>query len=64
MRKKPRGHQLKGKLIIGRCQSPLLQPAECGCAITEPRYRHPPGDAASLSGNNAGSRTGGTGKTV
>ena len=50
MRKKPRGHQLKGKLIIGRCQSPLLLPAECGCAITEPDYRHPPADVASQSG--------------
>ena len=52
------------KLIIGWCQSPLRQPAECGCAITEPDYRHPPGDAAPLSRNNAGSRNGDTGKTV
>ena len=63
-RKKPRGHQWKGKLIIGWCQSPLHQPAECGCAITKPAYRHPTGDAASQSGNNAGPRNGGTGRIV
>ena len=61
---KAKGTPVKGILIIGRCQSPLLQPAECGCAITEPDYLHPRGDAASLSGNSAGSRNGGTGKTV
>ena len=62
--KKPRGHQWKGKLIIGQCQSPLRQPEECGCAITEPDYQHPPADAASGSGNNAAPTNGGTGKTV
>ena len=39
----------------------LRQPAERGCAITEPDYRHPPGDAASQSENNTGPRKGGTG---
>ena len=37
---------------------------ECGCAITEPDYQHPPEDATSQSGNNAGPRNGGTGKMV
>ena len=63
-RKKLRGYQWKGKLIIGRCQSPLRQPAECGCAITEPDYRHPAWDGASQSRSNVGPRNGRTGKTV
>ena len=34
-------------MIIVQCQSPLRQPTECGYAITEPDYVHPPGDAYS-----------------
>ena len=63
-RRKRQGHQWKSKLIISRYQSPLRQPAGCGCAITEPEYGHPPGDVASQSGNNAELRNGGTGKTA
>ena len=63
-RKKLRGYQWKGKLIIGQFQSPLRQPAECGCTITKPDYQHPPGVAASQNGNNTGPRDVETSKTV
>ena len=65
---KNNGKKQKGlsenRLIVGRCQSPLPQPTGCRRAITEPDYRHPPKDAASLTGNSAGIRNDRTGKTA